>query len=86
VASAIGIHAVRIEKPMDVRAALRDALAQPGPALVNLVTDPRAGSATEDPGKQIAGYTTAMSKEILVSGMGEVMAMARSNLRNVPRP
>jgi pyruvate dehydrogenase (quinone) len=27
-----------------------------------------------------------MSKEILGGGMGEVMAMARSNLRNVPRP
>jgi len=27
-----------------------------------------------------------MSKEILGGGMAEVMAMARSNLRNVPRP
>lgn len=36
-------------------------------------------------GKQIAGFTTAMSKEILGGGLGEVMAMARSNLRNVPR-
>ena len=36
--------------------------------------------------KQIALFTTAMSKEILGGGMGEVMTMARSNLRNVPRP
>jgi len=87
VASAIGIHAVRIEKPTDVRPALRDALAQPGPALVDLVTDPRAlALPPKITGKQIAGFTTAMSKEILGGGMGEVMAMARSNLRNVPRP
>ena len=26
-----------------------------------------------------------MSKEVLGGGLGEVMAMARSNLRNVPR-
>lgn len=31
VASAMGIHAVRVEKPTDVQAALRDALAQPAP-------------------------------------------------------
>lgn len=87
VASAMGIHAVRIEKPKDVRAALRDALAHPGPALVDMVTDPRAlALPTKITGKQIAGFTTAMSKEILGGGMGEVMAMARSNLRNVPHP
>jgi len=87
VAAAMGIHAVRVEKPTDVRSALRDALAHPGPALVDLVTDPRAlALPPKITGKQIAGFTTAMSKEILGGGMGEVMAMARSNLRNVPRP
>lgn len=67
------IHAVRVEKPTDVQAALRDALAQPGPALVDLVTDPRAlALPPKITGKQIAGFTTAMSKEILGGGMGEV--------------
>ena len=87
VAGAMGIHAVRVEKPTDVRAALRDALTRPGPALVDLVTDPRAlALPPKITSKQIAGFTTAMSKEILGGGLGEVMAMARSNLRNVPRP
>ena len=36
--------------------------------------------------KQIAGFTNAMSNEILGGGLGEVMAMACSRLRNVPRP
>jgi len=35
---------------------------------------------------QLRHFTTAMSKEILGGGMGEVMAIARSSLRNVPRP
>jgi pyruvate dehydrogenase (quinone) len=42
VASAMGIQALRVEKPGDVRAALRDAFAHPGPAVVDMVTDPRA--------------------------------------------
>jgi thiamine pyrophosphate-dependent acetolactate synthase large subunit-like protein len=48
VASAMGIHAVCVETPTDVRAALRDALTHQAPALVDLVTDPRACAATED--------------------------------------
>lgn len=86
VANAIGIHAVRVEQPSDIRGAIAEALAHPGPALVDLVTDPRALSLPPKiTGKQIAGFTTAMSKEVLGGGLGEVMAMARSNLRNVPR-
>lgn len=86
VAQAVGIHAVRVEQPTDIRGAIQDALAHPGPALVDLVTDPRALSLPPKiTRKQVAGFTAAMSKEILGGGMGEVMAMARSNLRNVPR-
>ncbi len=86
VARAVGIHAVRVEQPTDIRGAIQEALAHPGPALVDLVTDPRALSLPPKiTRKQVAGFTAAMSKEILGGGMGEVMAMARSNLRNVPR-
>lgn len=42
VARAIGIPAVRVEDPKDLRSALREALDRPGPALVDVVTDPRA--------------------------------------------
>ncbi|OIQ88947.1 pyruvate dehydrogenase [mine drainage metagenome] len=86
VARAVGIHAVRVEQPTDIRGAIQEALAHPGPALVDLVTDPRALSLPPKiTRKQVAGFTAAMSKEIHGGGMGEVMAMARSNLRNVPR-
>ncbi|WP_253181948.1 pyruvate dehydrogenase [Cellulosimicrobium cellulans] len=87
VAEAIGIPAVRVEKPKDVRRALEDALHRPGPALVDVVTDPRALSIPPNiTAGQVRGFAVAMSKEILGGGMGEVVSMARANLRNVPRP
>lgn len=87
VAQAIGIPAVRVEDPTQIRSALQQAFSHDGPALVDLVTDPRALSLPPKiTREQVTGFTAAMSKEILGGGMGEVMAMARSNLRNVPRP
>lgn len=87
VAEAIGIPAVRVEKPKDVRRALEDALNRPGPALVDVVTDPRALSIPPNiTAGQVRGFAVAMSKEVLGGGMGEVVSMARANLRNVPRP
>jgi pyruvate dehydrogenase (quinone) len=87
VATAIGIPAVRVEDPTQIRGALRQAFAHDGPALVDLVTDPRALSLPPKiTRQQLTGFTAAMSKEILGGGMAEVMSMARSNLRNVPRP
>ncbi len=87
VAQAVGIPSVRVEDPTQIRAALRQAFSHDGPALVDLVTDPRALSIPPKiTRKQVAGFTAAMSKEVLGGGIGEVMAMARSNLRNVPRP
>jgi pyruvate dehydrogenase (quinone) len=87
IANAVGIPAVRVEDPAGIRAALREAFSHDGPALVDLVTDPRALSLPPKiTRKQVTGFTAAMSKEVLGGGLGEVMAMARSNLRNVPRP
>lgn len=86
-ASSLGIPSTRVTEPTKIREALREAFAHDGPALVDLVTDPRALSIPPKiTAKQITGFTAAMSKEVLGGGLGEVMAMARSNLRNVPRP
>ncbi|PFG39415.1 pyruvate dehydrogenase (quinone) [Georgenia soli] len=87
VALALGIPAVRVEDPKDLRKALRDGLRRPGPALVEVITDPNALSIPPSiTSGMIRGFATAMTKQILGGGMGEVMSMARSNLRNVPRP
>jgi len=87
VAEAIGIPAVRVEDPRELRGALSDALGRSGPVLVDVVTDPRALSLPPSvTAGQVRGFATSMTKAVLGGGSGEVMAMARSNLRNVPRP
>jgi pyruvate dehydrogenase (quinone) len=86
-AMSLGIPAVRVEDPRDLRKALKDGLRREGPALIDVVTDPRALSIPPSiTSGQIRGFATAVTKQVLGGGMGEVMAMARSNLRNVPRP
>ncbi len=78
---------MRVEDPTQIRTALREAFAHDGPALIDLVTDPRALSLpTKITRTQVSGFTAAMSKETLGGGMGEVMAIARSNLRNIRLP
>ncbi|GII99962.1 pyruvate dehydrogenase (quinone) [Sediminihabitans luteus] len=87
VAAALGIRSQRVTDPKDVREALEAALAAPGPALVDVVTDPRALSIPPNiTAGQVRGFAAALTKEVLGNGMGEAVSMARSNLRNVPRP
>src|SRR5262249_18791837 len=85
IAKAAGLHAVRIEDPKDVRAALEDALNHPGPALVDLVTDPNALSIPPHiTSTQMAGFALAATKVVLSGGVGRMLDMARANLRNIP--
>jgi pyruvate dehydrogenase (quinone) len=85
IAEAAGIHAVRIEQPKDIRVGLQDALAHPGPALVDLVTDPNALSIPPHiSGAQVKGFALAAMKIVLNGGVGRMLEMARSNVRNIP--
>jgi len=60
IAHAAGIHAVRIEKPAEVRDGLSEALAHPGPALIDLVTDPNALSIPPHvTNEQVKGFALA---------------------------
>ena len=87
IAAASGIHAQRVERPEDISGALETAFAVDGPALVQLITDPMALSVPPTiTGEQIKGFALAMSKVVLNGGVGEAVRMAKSNLRNVPRP
>jgi pyruvate dehydrogenase (quinone) len=87
IAAACGIHAVRVEDPGKIRAALDEALAHPGPALVELVTDPNAMSIPPHiTGEMVRGFALAASKTVLSGGVGKMVELARSNLRNIPRP
>lgn len=87
VASALGIFARRIEDPADIESGLRQAFDHDGPALVDLVTDPLALSLPPTiTGGQITGFALALSKMVMNGGVGEAVKMAKSNVRNVPRP
>ena len=68
VARAIGLHAVRVTDPSEVDDAVRDALAHPGPVLLDVVTNPDEVAV---PGKptlsQGWGFAIAKTKEFIVS-------------------
>ena len=86
VASAIGFHGERVTEPSRLRGALQEAFAYNGPALIEVMTDPNALSLPpEIRSGQVIGFATAMSKIVLNRGAGEAVAMATSNIRNIPR-
>ncbi|MBV7364260.1 pyruvate dehydrogenase [Actinomycetaceae bacterium TAE3-ERU4] len=86
IAQAMGIRSVRITDPKKLESVLKKELSRPGPALIDIVTDPNALSIPPKiEFEQAKGFAFAMSKQILNGGFGEVMSMARSNLRNIPR-
>ncbi|MGW0941320.1 pyruvate dehydrogenase [Streptomyces sp. NPDC002623] len=87
VARACGAHGLRVEKPRQLVGALKDALRHKGPALVDVVTDPNALSIPPKiSAEMVSGFALSASKIVLDGGVGRMLQMARSNLRNVPRP
>ncbi|RCV49583.1 pyruvate dehydrogenase [Marinitenerispora sediminis] len=87
IARAAGAGGIRVTEPEDVRGALAEALAAPGPYLVDVVTDPHALSMPPKiTREQVTGFALSMSKTVLSGGVGKMLGIARSNLRNIPRP
>ena len=86
IAEGVGIGAVRITEPKKLRKQLAAALATPGPMLIDVVTDPDALSMPPKiTAQQIRGFATASTKVVLGGGVGRMVDMAASNLRNMPR-
>ncbi|MFE3824503.1 pyruvate dehydrogenase [Streptomyces sp. NPDC059092] len=87
IARAAGAYGVRVEKPRQLAGALKDAFKHRGPALVDVVTDPNALSIPPRiSADMVTGFALSASKIVLDGGVGRMVQMARSNLRNVPRP
>ncbi|MER6999073.1 pyruvate dehydrogenase [Streptomyces sp. NPDC000410] len=87
IARAAGAYGVRVEKPKHLAGALKDAFKHRGPALVDVVTDPNALSIPPKiKAEMVTGFALSASKMVLDGGVGRMLQMARSNLRNVPRP
>ena len=80
-AEAIGIHGVRIEDPAELEAKVAEALAHPGPVLIDAVVN-RMELAM--PPKVTAGmakgFTLYMLKAVMNGRADEVVELARSNL------
>ena len=82
-----GIPAMHVEDPRDVRSTLEKGLAEPGPVPMEFVTDPNALSIPPAiTGEQIRGFALSASKMVLGGGVGRMVDLARSHLRNIPRP
>ena len=87
VAEAVGMRAIRVEDPQDVREALHEALTADGPVLVDVVTDPNALSMpSRITADQVTGFALSAGRTVLHGGVGSMIDLARSNLRNIPRP
>ncbi|WP_022894703.1 pyruvate dehydrogenase [Agromyces subbeticus] len=85
IAEAIGFHAERVDDPHALKDAVATTFAHRGPALLDIVTDPRALSLPPAiTGEQVKGFALAMSKTVLHGGAAEAVAMARSNVRHLP--
>ncbi|KUN89785.1 pyruvate dehydrogenase [Streptomyces bungoensis] len=87
VARACGAYGIRVERPKQLAGALKDAFRHKGPALVDVVTDPNALSIPPKiSAEMVTGFALSASKIVLEGGVGRMLQMARSNLRNVRRP
>ncbi|MFH9088663.1 pyruvate dehydrogenase [Streptomyces sp. NPDC017673] len=87
IATAAGARGIRVEKPGQVRDALREAFAHDGPALVDVVTDPAALAVPPKiTTEQLTGFALSASRTVLSGGVGRMVHLARANLRNIPRP
>ncbi|MCP3061323.1 pyruvate dehydrogenase [Myxococcus sp. K38C18041901] len=82
-AEAVGVMGQRVEAPEDIRGAFERALAHPGPALVDVVTDPHALSLPPRVTvKQAAGFALAMTKLVLNGEGDEVVDTVQAHLRH----
>nr|WP_120491055.1 pyruvate dehydrogenase [Corynebacterium lactis] len=87
IAEAIGIKHFRIEDPKDASRIIQEALAYDGPVLVDMVTDPNALSIPANiTWEMLMGFSKAATRTVFGGGVGQMINMARSNLRNIPRP
>ncbi len=80
-ANAIGFHGVRIEDPADVEAKIAEALAHPGPVLIDAVVNRMELSMPPKVTAEMAkGFTLYMLKAVMSGRGDEVFELARSNL------
>jgi len=84
VAKAIGFHSQRVERKADIAPAIERAFAHPGPALLDITTDPDAMAkppkATYEEAK---GFALAMTRMVLDHRTDQVLELAKDNIRGM---
>lgn len=81
IATALGMHGVRVEYPNDLESALRGALATPGPALVEVIVNRQELSMPPTVTlEQMKGFSLWMAKSVLSGRGDEVIDLTRTNL------
>ncbi len=83
-AQAAGIHGERVEEAADIRPAIERALAHPGPALIDFVTDPRAlAMPPKTTVEQVRGFALTTGKLVFGGEFAEAIGQVKSNVRDI---
>jgi pyruvate dehydrogenase (quinone) len=81
IARAVGLHGIRVDRPNDLEAALREALATPGPALVEVIVNRQELSMPPSiTFAQAKGFSLWAAKSVLSGRGDEVVDLAKTNL------
>ena len=84
IATAAGLHGVRVERPSELEPALREAFAHDGPSVVEAMVARQELSVPPDITlHQAAGFAMYATRTILSGGGDEILDVARTNLRQV---
>jgi pyruvate dehydrogenase (quinone) len=80
-ARAIGVHAVRVEDPAELEAAVAEVLAHDGPALLDVVTNPQElAMPPKIDLEQVKGFGLWALRAVINGRGDELVDVARSNL------
>ena len=83
-ATTAGIHVQRVEHAADIRLAIGRAFANPGPALIEFLTDPRALAVPPHTTiEEVKGFALTVGKVVFTGEVIEAWQQARSHIRDV---
>jgi pyruvate dehydrogenase (quinone) len=82
IAEGAGLQSFRVERAPDVRDALKSALKQKGPVLVDVVTNPyELSMPPKISGEQARGFSLFLMKELMLGNVKEVFEELKANIR-----
>ncbi len=80
----MGIYGERVERAEDVPEALERAMAYPGPALVDVTTDPNAlAMPPKKTFAEVKGFALAMTRMVFEGEGDKAVEMVKENVRTI---